>query len=144
MATSDNGDWNKYGKYCGTTSNPMAKYAPLANINFPKKIHPMIRTSLPMFPNSNQKKENMEWSLEEWAFLILKLMLKHAYDADEENERHWNRTSNMRSPFFISNIDLRKMVGMYQKCHLLHLWIQMQTGSMTCQKMSWRWMSANW
>jgi hypothetical protein len=60
MATSDNGDWNKYGKYCGTTSNPMAKYAPLANINFPKKIHPMIRTSLPMFPNSNQKKENME------------------------------------------------------------------------------------
>ncbi len=40
MATSDNGDWNKYGKYCGTTSNPMAKYAPLANINFPKQMSP--------------------------------------------------------------------------------------------------------
>jgi hypothetical protein len=38
MATSDNGDWNKYGKYCGTTSNPMAKSAPLANINISKKL----------------------------------------------------------------------------------------------------------
>ncbi len=60
MATSDNGDWNKYEKYCGTTSYPMAMYAPLANINFSKKCHPMIRTSLTMFCNSNQKKEIME------------------------------------------------------------------------------------
>ncbi len=47
-------------------------------------------------------------SLEEWAFLILKPTLKHAYDADEESERRWNRTSNMRSKFFISNMDFTK------------------------------------
>ena len=29
-------DWNKYGKYCGVSTNPMAKNAPLANINFSK------------------------------------------------------------------------------------------------------------
>jgi hypothetical protein len=40
MATSDNGDWNQYGKYCGTTYNPMAKSAPLANINFLKELSP--------------------------------------------------------------------------------------------------------
>jgi hypothetical protein len=53
MATSDNGDWNNIGIYCGTTSNPMAKYVQ-------KNCHPMIRTSLIMFHNSNWKKENME------------------------------------------------------------------------------------
>jgi hypothetical protein len=60
MATSDNGDWNKYQKYCGTTSNPMAKFAPLANLNFLKNCHPMIRTSLRFFCNSKQKKGNMQ------------------------------------------------------------------------------------
>jgi hypothetical protein len=60
MATLDNGDWNQYGKYCGTTSNPMAKSAPLANMNFSKKNSPMIRMSLRMFCNSNWKKGNME------------------------------------------------------------------------------------
>jgi hypothetical protein len=60
MATSDNGDWNHYGKYCGTTSIPMAKSAPLDNINYSKNCHPMIRRSLRMFCNSNWKKGNIE------------------------------------------------------------------------------------
>ncbi len=50
-------------------------------------------------------------SLGVWAFLILKPMLKHAYNADEESERLWNRTSNMRSKNFISNIDFTKDGG---------------------------------
>jgi hypothetical protein len=50
-------------------------------------------------------------SLEEWAFIILKPMLKHAYNADEESERCWTRTSNMRFKFFVSNIDFTKDGG---------------------------------
>jgi hypothetical protein len=38
MATSDNGDWNEHGKYCGTTSNPIAKSAPLAKLTFQKFV----------------------------------------------------------------------------------------------------------
>ena len=36
IANSPNGGWNKYGKYCGVSTNPMAKNAPLPNINFSK------------------------------------------------------------------------------------------------------------
>ncbi len=50
-------------------------------------------------------------SLEEWAFLILKWMFTHAHDADEESETCWNRASNMRPTFFISNIDFTKNGG---------------------------------
>jgi hypothetical protein len=50
-------------------------------------------------------------SLEEWAFLILKRMVTHARDADEENEMQWNRASNMRPKFIISNINFTIDVG---------------------------------
>jgi hypothetical protein len=110
---SDNGDWNKHGKYCGTTSNPMAKYAPLANINFSKKLSPddkdVFINVLQFKPE--ERKYGVCTSLEEWAFIISKPMLKHAYNADEESERHWTRISNMRSKFFISNIDFTKDGG---------------------------------
>ena len=104
MATLDNGDWNQYGKYCGTTSNPMAKSAQLANLNLSKKLSPMIRMSLRMFCefNPEEEKYGVCTSLEEWAFLILKWTFTHAYDADEECETRWNRASNMRPTFFIS------------------------------------------
>jgi hypothetical protein len=81
MATSDNGDWDKHGKYCGTTSNPMAKYAPLANINFSKKLSlddkDIIINVLQFKPEEG--KYGVCTSLEEWAFIILKPTLKHAY-----------------------------------------------------------------
>jgi hypothetical protein len=32
--TEKNGDWNIFGKYCGTTQNLLKKTAPLENINF--------------------------------------------------------------------------------------------------------------
>jgi hypothetical protein len=60
-------------------------------------------------------------SLEEWAFLILKQMFTPAYNADEQSEIPWNRTSNKRPTFFISNIYLQKIAGMYQQCQLLNL-----------------------
>ncbi len=34
--TDKNGDWNIFGKYCGTTQNLLKNTAPLANINFSK------------------------------------------------------------------------------------------------------------
>jgi hypothetical protein len=113
MATSDNGYWNEYVKYCGTTSDPMAKSAPLANINFSKKLSrddkDVIKNVLQF--KSEEGKYGVCTSLEEWAFLILKRMFTHAYYADEESVMHWNRTSNMRLKFFISNIDFTKDGG---------------------------------
>jgi hypothetical protein len=104
MTTSDNEDWNKYGKYCGTTSNPMATSPPLANINFSKQLSPndkdVIKNVLQF--NPEEEKYGVCTSLEEWAFLILKWTFTHAYDADEECETRWNRASNMRPTFFIS------------------------------------------
>ncbi len=40
-------------------------------------------------------------SLEDLAFLILKWMFMHAYNADGESEMQWNRASNMRPKFII-------------------------------------------
>ncbi len=61
-------------------------------------------------------------SLEEWAFLILKLMLKHFYDVDEESEMRWNRMSDTRSIFIISNIDFTEDGGcLPEKSHAASL-----------------------
>jgi hypothetical protein len=40
-----NGNWNKNGKYCGVSTNPMAKYAPLAKLTFQRICHPKRRKS---------------------------------------------------------------------------------------------------
>jgi hypothetical protein len=50
-------------------------------------------------------------SLEEWAFLISKWMVAHAYNTDEESETRWNKASNLRPKVIISNIYFAKDVG---------------------------------
>ncbi len=83
----------------------MAKSALLANINFLKKLSPddkeVIKNILQFKPEEG--KYGVCTSLEERAFLILKRMFMHAYNADEESETHWNRSSNMRPTFFIKH-----------------------------------------
>jgi hypothetical protein len=37
-----------------------------------------------------------------------KPMLKHAYNADEDSEKHYKRTLDTRPTFYISNLDFSK------------------------------------
>jgi hypothetical protein len=64
--------------------------APLANINFSKKLPPdgkdVIKNVLPSKPEEG--KYGVCTSLEEWAPHISKWTVTHAYDADEESEMH--------------------------------------------------------
>ncbi len=75
IANSPDGDWNKYGKYCGVSTNPMAKNVPLANINFSKNLSPQkkeVINNISQFKPDKEKKGGVCTSLEEWAVLILK------------------------------------------------------------------------
>jgi hypothetical protein len=110
IANSPDGDWNKYEKYCGVSTNPMAKNAPLANINFSKNLSPqekeVINNVLQFKPDKGRK--GVYTSLEEWAFLILKPNVVQREVADEESETHWDRMIKGRPKFIISNIDFTK------------------------------------
>jgi hypothetical protein len=56
-------------------------------------------------------KDGVCTSLEKWALLLLKPTLKHVYSADEESEKHFKRTLDMRPTFFISNLEFSKEGG---------------------------------
>ncbi len=105
-------------------------------LTFQKNCHPMIRMSLLMFCNSNRKKENME-CVHLWRngllssqnqCLSMPTMQMRKVKGTGLGYPIWDLNSSFQT------LILQKMVGMYQKCHLLHLWIQMQTSSITCQK----------
>jgi hypothetical protein len=91
----------------------MAKSAPLAIIIFFKKMSPddrdVIKNILQFKPEEG--KYGVCTSLEEWAVLVLKRTFMHAYNLDEDSEMCWNRTSNMRPKFVISNVDFAKDGG---------------------------------
>jgi hypothetical protein len=123
IANLEKGDWNKYGYYCGTTSNPMAKFSPLANINFSRKLSPEdmeVINKVSQF-KPEERKDGVCSSLEEWALLILKPKLKYAYNADEESEKGYKRTLDMRPNVFISNLDFSKGVGVGKTSQLVYL-----------------------
>jgi hypothetical protein len=71
--TDENGDWNIFGKYCGTTQNLLKNTAPLANINLSKystQRHLTQITTVKQFKPFEEKK-GVCTSLEEWALYVL-------------------------------------------------------------------------
>jgi hypothetical protein len=70
---TNNGDWNKHVKYCGTTTNRMEKFAPLANMNFCTRDKQLVLVpilSVEVFKPA-EGKEGVCTSLEVWALRIL-------------------------------------------------------------------------
>jgi len=91
----------------------MAKYAPLANINFSKKMSlkdKEVISKVSLF-KPEKGKDGVCTFLQKWALLILLPTLKHAYNTDEESEKHYKKTLDMRPTFFISNLDFSKDSG---------------------------------
>ena len=94
---AENGDWNIFGKYTGTSSNLLKDTAPLANINFSTASE---KDTLQQITNINQfkPKEDVKGvctSLEEWAFQILKpeidLQVDDLYSNSAETQRRVER-----------------------------------------------------
>ncbi len=116
IANLEEGDWNNYGKYCGTFLNPMAKKAPLAIINFSKNCYPKIRRSLPRFLNSNRKKEKSEsvylWRNGHYSFWNLRLSMPTTKMRKVKRiTKEKTRKLDTRPTFFISNLDFSKKGG---------------------------------
>jgi hypothetical protein len=86
--TDKHGDWNIFGKYCGTTQNLLKNTAPLANINFSKYSTQNYLTQITKVKQFKpfKEKKGVCTSLEEWALPILQpnkeFQLKGLYDND--------------------------------------------------------------
>ena len=94
-----NGNWNKWGKYTGVTSNPYTKNAPLLNINFSTIEKPGFIeqiTSVHQF-KPNEEVPGVCTSLEEWAFRILKpkhqVQFTELVEYDVESEERFIRAN---------------------------------------------------
>ncbi len=94
---TNNGDWNKHGKHCSTTTFRTRKSKPLPNINFctyDKKLVLVPISTVEAF-KPEEGKEGVCTSLEEWALRILKpkqeFQLKELYEDDDETKKLWER-----------------------------------------------------
>jgi hypothetical protein len=92
-----NGDWNIFGKYTGTTTNNMKETTPLANINFSSVSIPNSLTQITKIKQFKPTEDikGVCTSLEEWALRILSphedIQLKELYNNDSETEHCMNR-----------------------------------------------------
>ncbi len=92
-----NGDWNIFRKYTGTTTNNMKETTPLANINFSGVSTPNSLTQITKIKQFKPTEDikGVCTSLEEWALRILSLhediQLKELYDNDSETEHCMDR-----------------------------------------------------
>jgi hypothetical protein len=100
--TDNNGDWNIFGKYCGTTQNLLKNTAPLANINFSKYS---TQTNLTQITQVKQckpfkQKKGVCTLLEEWALRILQpneeYQLKVLYVNDPQTAQRWDRMTGKK------------------------------------------------
>jgi hypothetical protein len=94
----------------------MANKAQLANINFSKNGSPKDKEVINKVSQFKleEGKDEVCTSLEDWTLLILKPTLNHANNSDEESEKCYKRTFDMRPIFFISNLDFSKEGGHWQ------------------------------
>jgi hypothetical protein len=109
----NNGDWIKYRKYCGTTTNRMGKSTPLANIIF--CIYDNQQVLIPILTveafEPSEGKEGVCTSLEEWALHILKpkqeFQLRGLYEKDDETKMRWKRVihNTVQATFCITDMD---------------------------------------
>jgi hypothetical protein len=108
-----NGNWNKWGKYTGVSTNPYKQTMPLANINFSTLEKPGVIeqiTSIDQF-KPNEEVLGVCTSLEEWAFRILKpkhqVQLRELVNYDFESEERFLRaTQDELERFEFSERDL--------------------------------------
>ncbi len=117
--TDQNGDWNIFEKYCGTTQNLVKNTAPLVSINFSKYSTQNLLTQITKVNQFKpfKEKKGVCTSLEEWALCILQpnqdFQLKGLYDNDPETAQHWDRVTGKKcttfkiteKDFTISNTD---------------------------------------
>jgi hypothetical protein len=110
---SNNGDWNKHGKCCGTNTSRKGKSAPLTNINFCMYDKEQVLTTISTVEafKPSKGKDGVCTSLEEWALCILKpeqeFQMRGLYEKDDETKMHWKRVldNTAQATFCITDMD---------------------------------------
>jgi hypothetical protein len=109
----NHGDWNKHGKFSGTTTLRTEKSAPLANTIFCTYEKQLVLVPILLVEvfKPDEGKEGVCISLEEWALCILKseqeFQLRGLYEEDDETKKRWERfiDNTAQDTFSITDMD---------------------------------------